>query len=53
MNMTDYEQTRRSFRLDVPAGFNFTRDVVEARAAREPGLRRWWRSTRPAASGAS
>ena len=30
MNMRDYEATRRSFRLDVPEGFNYTRDVVEA-----------------------
>src|SRR5713101_7418166 len=36
MNMTDYEQTRRTFRLDPPADFNFTRDVVDAWAKREP-----------------
>ena len=34
--MTDYEATRASFRLDVPQDFEATRDVVEARAAREP-----------------
>src|SRR5688500_10745170 len=37
MNMTDYEQTRKTFKLDVPADFNFTRDVVDAWAKREPG----------------
>ena len=37
MNMRDYESTRRSFRLDVPEGFNYTRDVVEGWAEREPG----------------
>jgi hypothetical protein len=36
MNMTDYEETRRTFRLRVPDDFNFTRDVVEDRARREP-----------------
>ena len=35
-NMTDYEATRRSFRLRVPERFNFARDVVDAWAAREP-----------------
>jgi acyl-coenzyme A synthetase/AMP-(fatty) acid ligase len=34
--MTDYEATWASFRLDVPEDFEATRDVVEARAAREP-----------------
>lgn len=28
-NMVDYEETRRSFRLDVPARFNYTLDVVD------------------------
>jgi acetyl-CoA synthetase/medium-chain acyl-CoA synthetase len=28
-NMQDYEETRRSFRLDVPERFNFARDVVD------------------------
>ena len=37
MNMTDYDEARRTFRLDVPARFNYTRDVVDAWAAREPG----------------
>ncbi len=37
MNMTSYEEARASFRLDVPARFNFARDVVDAWAAREPG----------------
>src|SRR6266542_3220926 len=36
MNMTDYEETRRTFRLDVPDGFHFPRDVVDGWAAREP-----------------
>ncbi len=35
-NMTNYEETRRTFRLDVPERFNFARDVVDAWAAREP-----------------
>lgn len=35
MNMTDYEETRRTFRLAVPPDFNFTRDVVGAWAARD------------------
>ncbi|MGZ8596069.1 MAG: AMP-binding protein, partial [Actinomycetota bacterium] len=35
-NMTDYEETRRTFRLQVPERFNYARDVVDAWAAREP-----------------
>ncbi|MFB3739163.1 MAG: acyl-CoA synthetase [Candidatus Velamenicoccus archaeovorus] len=35
-NMTDYEGTRRSFRLEVPERFNYGRDVVDARARRDP-----------------
>jgi acyl-coenzyme A synthetase/AMP-(fatty) acid ligase len=35
-NMTDYEATCRSFRLEVPPTFNFARDVVDAWARREP-----------------
>ena len=35
-NMTDYEETRRTFRLRVPERFNYARDVVDAWAAREP-----------------
>ena len=35
-NMTDYEETRRTFRLDVPERFNYARDVVDAWAARRP-----------------
>jgi len=38
-NMTDYQATRESFRLEVPATFNYARDVVDAWAAREPGRR--------------
>jgi acyl-coenzyme A synthetase/AMP-(fatty) acid ligase len=34
--MTDYEETRRSFRLQVPEDFNYARDVVDAWARREP-----------------
>jgi acyl-coenzyme A synthetase/AMP-(fatty) acid ligase len=36
-NMTDYLQTRASFRLEVPEVYNYARDVVDAWAAREPG----------------
>lgn len=36
-NMTSYEEARATFRLEVPARFNFARDVVDAWAAREPG----------------
>jgi acyl-coenzyme A synthetase/AMP-(fatty) acid ligase len=36
-NMTDYEQTRRTFRLEVPERFNYGRDVLDARAAASPG----------------
>jgi acyl-coenzyme A synthetase/AMP-(fatty) acid ligase len=36
-NMTDYQATRESFRLEVPETFNYARDVVDAWAAREPG----------------
>lgn len=36
-NMTDYEATRRSFRLDVPRRFNAAFDVVDHRARAEPG----------------
>jgi acyl-coenzyme A synthetase/AMP-(fatty) acid ligase len=36
-NMTDYEATRASFRLEVPETYNYARDVVDAWAAREPG----------------
>ena len=32
--MDDYAQMARDFTLDVPAGFNFGRDVVDAQAAR-------------------
>jgi len=35
--MTDYEETRRTFRLQVPEDFNYPRDVVDAWVAREPG----------------
>jgi acyl-coenzyme A synthetase/AMP-(fatty) acid ligase len=35
-NMTDYEETRRTFRLEVPERFNFARDVVDAWARRDP-----------------
>jgi acyl-coenzyme A synthetase/AMP-(fatty) acid ligase len=36
VNMTDYEETRRTFRLTVPADFNYARDVVGAWAASRP-----------------
>jgi acyl-coenzyme A synthetase/AMP-(fatty) acid ligase len=35
-NMTDYDAERASFRLDVPARFNFVADVLGGRAARQP-----------------
>ena len=35
--MTDYETTRRTFRLHVPDDYEFTRDVVEHWAAQHPG----------------
>jgi acyl-coenzyme A synthetase/AMP-(fatty) acid ligase len=35
-NMTDYEATRASFRLEVPERFNAAVDVVDARAAERP-----------------
>jgi acyl-coenzyme A synthetase/AMP-(fatty) acid ligase len=35
-NMTDYAETRRSFRLEVPEIYNYARDVVDAWAVREP-----------------
>ncbi|HET9249090.1 MAG TPA: AMP-binding protein [Actinomycetota bacterium] len=35
-NMTDYERTRRTFRLDVPEHFNYARDVIDVRARRSP-----------------
>ena len=34
-NMTDYEETVRTFRLDVPERFNFARDVI-GRWAKDP-----------------
>jgi acyl-coenzyme A synthetase/AMP-(fatty) acid ligase len=34
--MTDYEETKRTFRLAVPERFNYARDVVDAWASREP-----------------
>ena len=34
--MTDYEATRRSFRLRIPPDFSYTRDVVGAWAASHP-----------------
>jgi acyl-coenzyme A synthetase/AMP-(fatty) acid ligase len=35
-NMTDYLETRATFRLEVPETYNYARDVVDAWAAREP-----------------
>ena len=37
MNMTDYEEARRTFRLHVPDDYEFTRDVVEQWARQHPG----------------
>jgi acyl-coenzyme A synthetase/AMP-(fatty) acid ligase len=39
MNMRDYEETRRTFHLEVPPDFNYTRDVVGEWARRTPGKR--------------
>jgi acyl-coenzyme A synthetase/AMP-(fatty) acid ligase len=36
-NMTDYLQTRATFRLEVPEVYNYARDVVDDWAAKEPG----------------
>ena len=36
MNMTDYEETRKTFRLNVPDDFNFTHNVVDAWARKDP-----------------
>ena len=35
-NMADYEEARRTFRLGVPAEFNYARDVVDERARVRP-----------------
>ncbi len=35
-NMTSYEETSAKFRVDVPELFNYTRDVVGARASETP-----------------
>ncbi len=35
-NMTDYEQERAAFSLDVPEMFNATRNIVDAQAAANP-----------------
>ncbi len=35
-NMVDYDETRRTFRLDVPERFNYTLDVVDRWAADAP-----------------
>lgn len=35
-NMTSYTDTRENFRLDIPAEYNFTRDVMFARADETP-----------------
>jgi acyl-coenzyme A synthetase/AMP-(fatty) acid ligase len=37
LNMTDYLQTRATFRLEVPEVYNYARHVVDAWADREPG----------------
>jgi acyl-coenzyme A synthetase/AMP-(fatty) acid ligase len=41
-NMTDYERTRREFRLEVPAKFNFARDVVGGWARERNRLAMVW-----------
>ncbi|MGA9161085.1 MAG: AMP-binding protein [Actinomycetota bacterium] len=35
-NMTDYDRTRGTFRLDVPERFNYVRDVIDVRARVSP-----------------
>src|SRR5438874_13408191 len=35
-NMTDYLETRHSFRLEGPKTFNYARDVVDAWAGSDP-----------------
>ena len=40
-NMTDYEATYRTFRLEVPPVFNFARDVVDAWPRGSPLNRHW------------
>jgi acyl-coenzyme A synthetase/AMP-(fatty) acid ligase len=43
-NMTDYEETIRTFKLDVPERFNFARQVI-GRWAKDPDkLGMWWLS---------
>ena len=43
-NMTDYEETVRTFKLDVPEHFNFAREVI-GRWAKDPDkLGMWWLS---------
>ena len=41
-NMTDYEDTYRSFHLEVPARFNFVRDVLDRWAEDENKLAMLW-----------
>src|SRR4051794_19151066 len=41
-NMTDYEQARREFHRDVPAQFNWARDVIRAGAADPAHLAMLW-----------
>lgn len=36
MNVTDYDEARRTFRLDVPAEFNYSRDIIDTWAMRAP-----------------
>src|ERR671937_2065487 len=41
-NMTDYERTRREFRLEEPARFNFARDVIGRWARDQDKLAMLW-----------
>jgi acetyl-CoA synthetase/medium-chain acyl-CoA synthetase len=41
-NMTDYEETIRTFRLDVPEHFNFAREVIGKWAQDPDKLGMWW-----------
>ncbi|MEP7104829.1 MAG: AMP-binding protein [Chloroflexota bacterium] len=43
-NMTDYEETIRTFKLDVPEHFNFAREVIGHWAQNPEKLGMWWLS---------
>ena len=43
-NMTDYEETIRTFKLEVPERFNFAREVIGHWAKDQDRLGMWWLS---------